>query len=85
MKNKNTKRAFVACILGITAIVVLTFGYAIPLQGPFAKYNINAVEIAGTNIDTTNAPIWRLCALPGVGEKTAQQIRQQQNKAPNKS
>ncbi len=78
--KKKAGLAVLAVILGAMAVVVASILCFMPTKGPFAAEELSAIKQAGTEIDAATAPIWRLCSLPKVGRKTAEEIRKNQEK-----
>lgn len=78
------KDSFKVCGVVIAAVILLslvtTAWFFTPVQKLAPDAGRMLVNLAGKAITTEDAPIWRLCALDGIGPSRAQEIVEQREK-----
>ncbi len=75
-KSSAIIAAMIAVSAGFVTVMLVFVCYA-PVKNLASKAEDDFIQLAGNEISLQNAPLWRLCALDGIGPKTAQEIVEQ--------
>lgn len=83
MKIKDSIPAILCCMIALLVMVFFSVLCFTPTEGPFVPYDSTVLEQVGKEISIPYSPIWRMCALPQIGEKTAIKLSLQRENTDN--